>query len=68
MSASGWVHFEVEIVVHETPAAFLLRFEEWEGDTWVPKSVIDSSEVYENGDENCTISIQEWWAEKEGMA
>lgn len=66
MGFSSWVHLDVERIVKETAAAFLLQLEDRQ--VWVPKSVVSDAENYEEGDEDCTVSVAEWFAEKEGLA
>lgn len=66
MGASGWVHIEVEKIVRETPKAFLCRIKDvW--DVWIPKSQISEPENYEEGDEDCTISITEFIAKEKDL-
>jgi hypothetical protein len=65
MSASSWVHLDVDEIEAETDKALLLRFE---GQTlWVPKSQIADVVNYTVGDRNCCISVSQWFAEKEGL-
>ncbi len=67
MSASNWVHINVERVVKETDAAFLLRLDDGE-EHWIPISQISDPEDYQEGDENVSMSITEWIAEQKGIA
>ena len=68
MGASGWTHLDVRQVKKETPKAFLLVLTTTLREVWVPKSVIDSPDSYEEGDKNAVISVKDWFAEKEGLA
>lgn len=65
MGASDWVHLDVEEVVRETDAAFLLRIDG--SDHWIPKSQISDPEDYSAGDTGCTISVTEWIAKQKGL-
>lgn len=67
MSASEWVHLDVELIVRETEKAFLLRLEGG-AEYWIPRSQISEPENYEQGDEDVTISISQWIAEQKGLA
>lgn len=69
MSASNWVHLEVAKIVRETDSAFFLELggERAGEEQWLPKSQIHASEDYEVGDEDLTISVTEWIAEKKGL-
>jgi hypothetical protein len=62
------VSFHDAEVVAETDKAILVRSNDLDKDTWVPKSVIDDdSEVYER-DTDGTLIVKGWWARKEGLA
>lgn len=63
---SGYVHLDIALIARETEKAFLLVLEGGE-ETWVPKSVVADAEGYVAGDAHCTVSVQSWWAEKEGL-
>lgn len=65
MGFSNWVHLDVDRIVAETDAAFLLLVDDEE--IWFPKSQIDSPESYEVGDEDCTVSVTEWIARQKGI-
>ncbi len=60
------VHVDVTRILKETELAFLLLLEN-EKEVWVPKSVIQDADDYDEGDENATVSIHEWWAEKNNV-
>lgn len=69
-SDSGWVYLYVERILKETPNAFLIEFEDWEGHFWIPKSHIADPEDYEEGkfkSEQCQIAITQWIAEQKGI-
>ena len=66
MSHSGWFHLDVEEILAETDNAFLCETEDAE--IWIPKSQIKDAGDYEDGDENVTISVTEWFVKKEGLA
>lgn len=66
MSQSGFVHINVDRILHETDAAFRVRLESGD-EHWIPKSQMADADDYEAGDENCTISITEWIAEQKGI-
>lgn len=66
MSHSNWVHLDVEEIVQETEAAFLLRLDGGE-EIWLPKSQIDDAEAYTVGDEDLTVSVTEWIAKQKGL-
>lgn len=69
MSASGYVHLDVDLIVRETTKAFLLRLEDDDHtEVWVPKSMIADCGDYEVNDHHCTVSVRSWFAEKEGLA
>jgi hypothetical protein len=62
MTASNFIHIEVERILRETEKAFLMLVDDTE--IWVPKSCIADAESYEVGDADLTVSIAQWWAEK----
>lgn len=64
MGASNWIHVDVNRIEAGTDKAFLLDIEELDEMLWVPKSVISDPDDYVVGQVNCTVSIQEWWIEK----
>ena len=66
MTFEGYEYIEVERIVHETQKAFLVKIEE--GTHWIPKSQVADSESYESGDENVTLAITSFIAEKLGLA
>lgn len=66
MSASNWIHLDVEKVVKETENALLILLEGEE--IWIPKSQVSEPETYGEGDEEVTISVTEWIAKQKGLA
>ena len=54
------VYLGFEAIEHETEKALLVRFEDQEEPTWVPRSVVE--EEYADG-----LEVAQWWAEKEGL-
>ena len=66
MSERVFLHFDVEFILRETDKAFLLHFDDGR-EFWVPKSQISDADDYSEGDEDCTVSITEWFCEKEGI-
>lgn len=64
---ADYAHLDVAAVVRETDKALLLRFESGE-EHWVPKSVVADADDYGEGDRDCTVSVQLWFAEREGLA
>jgi hypothetical protein len=63
----NWVHLDVEEIVYETDRALLLRLAGGE-QVWVPRSQVADPEDYQAGDVNCTVSVSEWFASKEGLS
>lgn len=66
MGFSSWVHVEVERIVRETDLAFLCLIDGEE--YWLPKSQVSDPDDYEEGDENCEMSISEFIAHEKGLA
>lgn len=66
MSASRYVHLDVDEVIQVTPKAIRVRLESG-AEHWIPKSQISDADQYVHGDRNCTVSVTEWFAEKEGI-
>lgn len=65
MSLSHYVHLEVDEILKETEAAFLVLINDEE--LWLPKSMVADAKDYEVGDVDCTMSIPEWLARKHGF-
>lgn len=61
-------------LVRTTDKAILVSVDElidseWEGEIWVPKSVVhDDSEVYSGSTESGDLIVKTWWAEDKGYA
>jgi len=62
----AWIHLDVELIVKETPKAFLCRIDG--DDYWIPKSQVSDPGDYEEGDANCGISVTEFIANEKGLA
>lgn len=70
MSSSGYVHLDIDEILRETDKAFLVVYGTDFGErteTWIPKSQIADVDDYEVGDRNLTLSVSQWFAEKEGL-
>ncbi len=65
MSASNYVHLEVDEIMAETEKAFRVRIGDEE--YWLPFSQIADSDDYQAGDKNCTMSVTEWIAKEKGL-
>jgi hypothetical protein len=63
---SNWVHLDVAEILIETEKAFRVRLEDG-SEHWLPKSHVNDASDYEQGDENCSISITEWLASQKGL-
>lgn len=66
MSASNYVHIDVELIQAETDKAFLFLLEDGEL-VWCPKNQVADYETYSKGDTNITVSITEWIARQKGL-
>jgi len=54
-------------IIRETDKALLIRAND--KDIWVPKSVVhDDSEVFDMENDEGTVVVKRWWAEKNGHA
>ena len=54
-------------IISETDKALLIRVND--KDIWVPKSVVhDDSEVFDMENDEGTVVVKRWWAEKNGHA
>ena len=65
MSASGWIHVDIELIKKETEKAFLIVVDD--NDIWVPKFSVSDHENYSEGDEDITLSIRENIAKEKGL-
>ena len=66
MTASGYVHLDFDRIEKETEKALLVEFGDRQ--VWIPLSQVADPDDYSEGDQNGTISVREWFAEKEGLA
>ena len=66
MGASNWVHINVESILRETSAAFLVELEDGT-QLWIPKSQMADPDDYKEGMGDCVISITEWLAKEKGI-
>jgi hypothetical protein len=67
MSSSSWTHLDVSRIVRKTERAMLIQLEHTGDQVWIPLSQVSDEEGYSEGDVNCTVSISEWFADKEGI-
>jgi len=65
MSASNYVHLDVDLIKAETEKAFLVKIGEEEH--WLPFSQIADHEVYDVGDKDLTLSVTEWIAKQKNL-
>ncbi len=63
---SNYVHLDVDKILRATDKALLLKIDDEE--IWVPRSMVADGDDYEAGDEDVTISVTEWFANKGGLA
>lgn len=66
VSASDYVHLDVEEVLRETDKALHVLLEGGE-EVWLPKSQVKDAGDYRPGDRGCTMSITEWLAREKGF-
>jgi hypothetical protein len=66
MGQSNWVHFDDCEIVGATEKAIKVKYGDHEP-FWVPRSQVSDGHQYDTGDENVTVSIAEWFCEKEGL-
>jgi hypothetical protein len=64
-TASDWIYIEAIRIVHITESAMLVELEDQS--VWLPLSQVDEVDRLEEGDENITIGITPWIAEKNGL-
>lgn len=62
---SDWFYLDVDRVVKETDKAFLVEIDGEQ--IWLPKSQIADAHDYEEGDENCGMSVTEYIAKEKGL-
>ena len=65
MSASNYIHIDVDDILRETDNAFLVLFDGEE--IWIPKSQVADFADYRQGDKNCTLSISKFIAKVKGI-
>ena len=65
MSASNWVHVDVDQIKRETENSFLVVIDGEE--IWLPKSHIEDSDDYVAGDADVCMSITQWIANKKDL-
>jgi hypothetical protein len=65
MSASSWVHIDVEEIIKETDGAFLILVDGCQ--IWLPKSTVADAGDYSEGDCDCGMSITERIAREKGL-
>jgi hypothetical protein len=66
MGASGFIHLEVQAVRQAREKAIQVILADG-SIHWLPRSVISEGDKYDGGDRDVTISVQEWFCEKEGI-
>lgn len=64
---SDYVHLDVEKVLKRTDKALLVRLEDG-NEQWLPLSQVSDEDDYDEGDEDCTISVTLWLAEQRGLS
>jgi hypothetical protein len=62
----SWIHLDVDKIVRATDKALLLRIDGEE--YWIPLSQIAGPDDYDEGDEDCTVSVTEWIAREKGLS
>lgn len=67
MGHSGWTHFDDCEIVKTTEKALLIRFEDLGEEKWVPRSQVADHELYNDGDVGQTVSITDWFCERENL-
>lgn len=65
MSASNYVHLDVDEIKAVTEKAFLVTIDGEE--VWLPLSHIADHEDYSPGDCDLTLSVTEWIARQKGL-
>lgn len=62
------VHINIEKILAETDKAFIVSLDDFEGEFVIPKSqVLDDTDDYAKGDEDCSMTITDWIADKLGV-
>lgn len=62
-----YIYVNVEEIVGETEAAFLLKLKNYKNKIWLPKSQIADVNDYMVGDKNLGISITSWIADRHNI-
>lgn len=62
MGASGWTHFDADRVAQVTEKAVCVIRSGVS--LWIPKSVLDGPERFKVGVTEISVSVRDWWAEK----
>lgn len=69
MGFSRWVHIDDCDILGETDKAFKVGIPDGDEFTevWIPKSQISDPDELTVGDTGVTVSVSEWFADKEGL-
>ena len=69
MSNSNYIHLDGVAIIRETDKAFLIRLADADGgeELWIPRSQVADADGYSEGDEDCNVSVSEWWAKQNGI-
>ena len=65
MSASNWVHLDVDRITRITEKA--MQVEIGDESIWLPLSQVSEPETFDEGDEDITVSVTEWIAQQKGL-
>jgi hypothetical protein len=65
MTASNYVHLDVDLVKRITDKAMLCVIDG--EDVWLPLSQVADADSFDEGDEDCTVSVTQWIAEQKGL-
>lgn len=66
MGASNFIHLEGVKVIAVAEKALLIRLKK--NEYWLPKTQVADAEDYEEGDEDCGMSITDWIANEKGIS
>ena len=68
MSASRYVHIQVDELIRMTDKAMLVRLDDEKGEEiWLPLSQIADPDDYHEGDCDFELAITEWLAREKGL-
>ena len=67
MSASNWVYLDDCTIKHITDKAMLVECEEFDEPKWIPLSQVEDPDKFDIGDEEITVGVSSWWAQKNGL-